>query len=354
MQVDVHAHDGLDQERKRASAHLYLASDLLSRASQIRDLSRALWYRAALEALSDALRIEPYNSDLLNGYAYAYRSWKLVETYASARGQPAVPEKQLLAFAHNAELFARRAVDLGEHTRNTTELALVHSTLGEVLLARGRPHEAIDWLLRALELAPDHPVFDEIRWDLIEAYHCAQREELRWNQDALGLAAGYARQADARAQEIFLRESLREARPFLSALASGAAPVCASEPDAAAPTFTAVMNQAAANSCGSRLEFSLAADAVEPQLRVRITGRGSDASLPLDGSVVQQYLLNGRAVDSHAQYRVRLMRDDEPVSSWIPLDTHVDANGCATHTPQVKFTRARPTRLEKTDRRLTL
>jgi hypothetical protein len=90
---------------------------------------------------------------------------------------------------------------------------MYESTLAEVLLARGRPHEAIEWLTRANEAAPLHAAYNEIRRDLAEALLCAHR------QDQTRADAPCAR-APAAADEVFSLvrklELAREDRPFLS------------------------------------------------------------------------------------------------------------------------------------------
>jgi hypothetical protein len=57
--------------------------------------------------------------------------------------------------------------------------ATVKSTLGEVLLVRGRPREALSWLKQAAEEAPDHVDYGQIRHDLAEAYVCASAADRR-------------------------------------------------------------------------------------------------------------------------------------------------------------------------------
>jgi len=58
--------------------------------------------------------------------------------------------------------------------------AIYRSTLGEVLLGNGLPDKAREELERAVALAPAHPQYDEIRWDLAQAYLCeaAQKRQL--------------------------------------------------------------------------------------------------------------------------------------------------------------------------------
>jgi hypothetical protein len=75
--------------------------------------------------------------------------------------------------AHKAEELARRAIALQYDQAGTTDKAQLLSTLGEVLLGQARPHEAIEHLEKALMCSGEHTVYNEIRWDLAQAYICA-------------------------------------------------------------------------------------------------------------------------------------------------------------------------------------
>jgi len=63
-----------------------------------------------------------------------------------------------------------RGVRVGALTNaSVSRQAMLQSTLGEALLAGGRPHEAIAVLRQARDLAPKHDLFDQILWDLRQA-----------------------------------------------------------------------------------------------------------------------------------------------------------------------------------------
>ena len=54
-----------------------------------------------------------------------------------------------------------------------------HASLGAVLVAQTRPHEAIDVLESAHRYVSEHPSFDHVRWMLAQAHLCAASTEFR-------------------------------------------------------------------------------------------------------------------------------------------------------------------------------
>jgi tetratricopeptide (TPR) repeat protein len=63
------------------------------------------------------------------------------------------------------------------HLRPATVTAF--ASLGTVLVAQGRPHEAIEMLESVNPYMPEHPSFDHVRWMLAQAHLCAASKEFQ-------------------------------------------------------------------------------------------------------------------------------------------------------------------------------
>src|SRR5262249_29396429 len=96
------------------------------------------------------------------------------------------------------------------------------NTHGEVLLGLGKVADAIKELDRAVELAPAHPRYDEMRWDLAVAYLCADEAGSQlaiqpvandWTRDARYIR-DLKQLAETYLQEIGGHEAVREIQPF--------------------------------------------------------------------------------------------------------------------------------------------
>lgn len=145
-----------------SDAHAQLASMM-----PYDDMHPVRAHRAALSEYQQAVVRDPSNTDARNGYAYRFWEW----SFAAAQRRVPSPEA---AVAEMAETFARDAVRIGDRTSGSpAHQSMLLSTLGEVLLAKGRAHEAIEWLRKGKELSPAHTVGDQVRWDLAQADLCA-------------------------------------------------------------------------------------------------------------------------------------------------------------------------------------
>lgn len=127
-------------------------------------------HEMALGEYQRAVELDPSNSDALNGFAYAFWQWQ----YHSVEDPESGPEPE---DGVRAEQYARNALALNQDRQHPGQGVQVQSTLGEVLLARARPNEAIEVLKQVDAAAPAHPFFDEVRWDLAHAYLCAAHED---------------------------------------------------------------------------------------------------------------------------------------------------------------------------------
>jgi len=193
-----------------AAAHRTLADGYRESAKGAgSDTVASASYRLALEQYQRAIELDPADVVSLNGYAYAFWSWRL--------GWPASREPTT-AMAESAEAHARSAVTLTATQRSALE-AIVRSTLGEVLLAEARPHEAIVELRYILDhnLAPKHASYDELRWDLAEADLCAAHND----EDARLTDSRHIQAMKMEAGELLEgirhNEEPREFRPFSNA-----------------------------------------------------------------------------------------------------------------------------------------
>ncbi len=156
----------MQELRDDASARLNLADQYRETAKRkaFRESEVAPWYfQRALAEYDAAIDLDPHNVQALNGYAYTFWVWRLLWPQHQAR------YASDFDIAQNAETYARRAIKLSEGKLRKDQV-IYRSTLGEVLLGQGRTWEAIEELQEANKLTPEHHAFDEIRWDLAQAY----------------------------------------------------------------------------------------------------------------------------------------------------------------------------------------
>ena len=125
-------------------------------------------YRRLLPRSISAVSSERF--DAMNGFAYTFWEWRL--NLPDECGKYLRPHE-----AEWAERYAREAVSMADSKPDYIK-AEVKSTLGEVLLALQRPQEAYEVLEEADNLAPKHPLFHELRWDLARAYFCASENAI--------------------------------------------------------------------------------------------------------------------------------------------------------------------------------
>jgi tetratricopeptide (TPR) repeat protein len=176
----------------------------------------AAYFGLALEEYQATLDRDPTNFEALNRYAQVFWDWrrgeadKVVETgpglehARSAEGharravamiegkqiRPAVydvaqasPVFQATRADSPAASWTGRAGSAGSgesipgHLRPAS--AAAQASLGAVLVAKGRPHEAIEVLELAQQHAPEHASFDYVRWLLAQAHLCAARKEFQ-------------------------------------------------------------------------------------------------------------------------------------------------------------------------------
>jgi tetratricopeptide (TPR) repeat protein len=173
-------------------------------------------YRRSLREYSAAIERNPNSIDALSGYAYTFWVWR----YARLQEAEGVDEPDA-DVGERARVHAERAVQLVEGKRPKPAEILIRSTLGEVLLGLGHFEKARDVLHRALEhnTVKDHALYNEVRWDLAQAYLCIARERARTGRG--GSSDEPRRQAAKLFDEIRKVELSEESRPFVDLLDSG-------------------------------------------------------------------------------------------------------------------------------------
>lgn len=220
----------------------------------------------------------------------------------------------------------------------------MRSTLGEVLLMQGRSHEAYGELERAVRLAPKHPLFDEIRWELALAYLCAgavdgrpgrsTTPEMDFEGKASDLFKAMREHDEARE-----RPSLTDEQPLERHIASE---LCASSngeessgKDAESNTRPYELQNGAPGADGYALCDQLAivayvagAEAKEAEtLRLHVWGPGINVLRPVFLTRVepQHASLTLPRADTHDLYFAQLERDDAPLSGAYPIETRAKA-----------------------------
>jgi tetratricopeptide (TPR) repeat protein len=190
-----------------SEAHISLARSLADSARNDPSL-----YGQAIAEYDLALACDPSSMDALTGYGYTFWEWQ----YRCGGGANCRrPDSEV---AHRAERYAHRAITMHFDHAASSNQAILLSTLGEVLLGQARPHEAYEHLEKAVACAPEHALYNEVRWDLAQAYLCAGNNDSEsWSKD---------KDAQARAQTLkgkaiplfkFIqdKEQYREEQPFL-------------------------------------------------------------------------------------------------------------------------------------------
>jgi tetratricopeptide (TPR) repeat protein len=188
--------------REDSRSQLSLGQLLIRKARFEEDRKRFDWadfyYQRAFGAFEAALEAEPESSGAAYQFAYLFRVWSL----GDARSRMDATAYRTLAT--RAEKYARiAAAKAPKHDENVWSWSMYVSTLGEVLLSRGRPHEAISVLERVVDRVPRQAQYNELRWDLAQAYRCAAQE------DESNMAVSHSHRALPEVQASTLEEEIR-------------------------------------------------------------------------------------------------------------------------------------------------
>jgi tetratricopeptide (TPR) repeat protein len=214
--------EGYRSEARRHLKAALRADEAAPRTSDRQDPGRrshgelaAAYFGLALAEYQATLDRDPTNFEALNRYANVFWDWRRGETSMSAflepgpglehgrraeanarravamvegkqirsagpdTAQPSMPQVTSAASAPVSGKAAGAASDepISRHLR--TAAATARASLGAVLVAVGRPHEAIEELKYAQQYAPEHASFDYVRWLFAQAHLCAARREFQ-------------------------------------------------------------------------------------------------------------------------------------------------------------------------------
>lgn len=153
---------------------------------EIDELIEFLPLQMRINHLERSKSLEPNQVESLNSVAYEFWQWQLTHPFRHD-----VFEWKGRDVLLNAEMDSRRAITVMRDGREREIGWKINSTLGEILLAQARPIEAIGVLEKAVlqmdyiigedygetKNLPKNPMFDEMRWDLVQAYLCAAQNE---------------------------------------------------------------------------------------------------------------------------------------------------------------------------------
>ena len=212
----------------------------------------ASFFQLALDEYRETLKRDPTSATALMQFAHVFWEWR------QAAADRVVPREPGIAHAREAEWYARRVVAMVEakldgassslivvdRSDKAARGALIRSvpenlrppaahalaSLGSVLLAQARAHEALVVLASAEALAPEHPAFDHVRWMRGQALLCAASRQWRtellearradpdnWrdtHQPQLDAIDGLRQEAAASLDRVRDHERAREDRPF--------------------------------------------------------------------------------------------------------------------------------------------
>jgi tetratricopeptide (TPR) repeat protein len=232
--------------RDEAERHLRQAIDrgkqVTKEAKQRQEKLVAAYFGLALAEYQATLERDPTNFDALNRYASVFWEWRRAEAGKMVSTGPG------LAQARRAEANARRAVAMvagkqikmarpAESDSRSEQITPVaqagpaesptkptpasrpgesasrylrpaattaYASLGAVLVAQSRPHEAIEVLDFAYRYAPEHPSFDHVRWLYAQAHLCAASKEFQadFSREARERNPGWRWEDDPRLEDI--------------------------------------------------------------------------------------------------------------------------------------------------------
>jgi tetratricopeptide (TPR) repeat protein len=170
-------------------------------------------YRRAIDEYAEAIKLNETDFEAFIGYAATFWEWWVDWQPSLQLPGPGIGEAQ------DAEAYARHAVLLASAHADAATQAVARLILGRVLLARGRPDEAVaefepafTLFSKAVGATAVHPVIDEIHRSLLYAHRCvvdgSQRNGLQ------GSARSARQQLQALRQELLQIEPQRVTRPY--------------------------------------------------------------------------------------------------------------------------------------------
>ena len=189
----------------------------------------AEYFDRALAEYRETQKRDPTSFDALTRYAHVFWEWRHAKANALVRSGPGLDHAEMAESSARRAVAAVRAKQIGqdggadrdrpasppdpaavittsppanpalERSSRTTSgtrrkdavpshlrpaAATAYASLGAVLVAQMRPHEAIEQLESAQLNAPRHPSFDHVRWMLAQAHLCAASQAFReWRDE---------------------------------------------------------------------------------------------------------------------------------------------------------------------------
>ncbi|MDP4301473.1 tetratricopeptide repeat protein [Leptothrix discophora] len=342
-----------------ASAHVNLAYDLFSMRA---DCPTCL--AGAMAEFRTAIRLAPDDVDALNGLAYGVAF--VAAEAAGMAGADLPSEADLLA----AEAHARRAASLSRDWVNPTARIKNEAVLGEVLLAQGRYHEAVEVLeasLKALGPAAGHAVFHRLRHELVRSALCAADADLGGREPSPASAASLSaldRQASryralaVQASEEIRASEQRRGMPVYGRADGAPDPlrlpsVCASRnardralDERAVYRLRQPPRIGRHGLCGPQWVEARVQGAVPEGLKLEVLGGGLGQSTPVDAATgrTRHLPIAQPRRESHHQFVATLSDATGRVSQRVWLDTtRPKDDACADNLLTVEFESARPT-----------
>jgi tetratricopeptide (TPR) repeat protein len=333
----------------RPSARLHLGDSFDRMASDPDQKYPKVYYLLALREYQSAIDYDPDDIWALNDYGYAFWQFRL-----------SAPKEKLPSWLGNdigprAERYARRAGFLAKERMRMQkqDSANVQAALGEVLLGEARTVEAIKEITTAVQVAPEHPLFDEVRWELAEAEVCnSAQHKLHGPKDD-----EQERDAAVRFQKI--RESAwnRDERVWLDhpdALdALRPQPACIEYPGEVHPdtNLKFVLKGGKpvyrpATPCNWEGVFATVSpgnDIPQLQFTLRVWGGGADRTIDVQSKPREDVFLTSTPIDTQNFYFAQLWgrqpqtgqsEIDEPVSDVIPIQTY---SACRENSIELDF-----------------
>lgn len=307
------------------SQYRQYAGDRIQISPEDEILDRLWTLHRKLSEYQEAINSDPSDVASMNKYAYTY--------YLYRRNHPDVGDNAfyLLDAGLRAEVYARDSVRIGIATQDPQTL-VYKSTLGELLIALGRPEEAVEILLEIAGDVPDHPSTYEMKWDLAQAYSCVAEKQkdpgarteyrekaqqiLSWirEQDSQRAYPLYAESQDTTDAHVVPR--ICQIRPEYDLYGDGGVELGYV---IAEPKYSKV------ELCDRNTALVTAAGAGEDELGVWIWGAGGlSRFVPLNGDgTPTRIVLTWEPQNSSSRFNSRLYRwtvdEDESLSEWLPV-----------------------------------
>jgi tetratricopeptide (TPR) repeat protein len=173
-------------------------------------------YKQAIDEYKMAIDLAPADTDAMNDYANAFWYWRVRFPEHPPSDKVAQQAEQLARLANAMTKAADPTARLHDPATGTMSHLIDAATLLEVFLGEARADKALKVLPKREAALPNHAYFNDVRWDLAQAYLCAAADARQ-----AGAAVHQISDSQGRAQALFQQirelEKTRETRPFTDA-----------------------------------------------------------------------------------------------------------------------------------------